>query len=74
MSGWNEKFSNYLDTRELGWKDGLTENIVELLEITKLEETSIIKTKCEMNTNDQNMQLTADQRHQDKLLLNFIND
>lgn len=30
--------------------------------------------KCKMNSNDQNMQLTADQRYQDRLLLTFIND
>lgn len=68
---WNKKqrrdFCVWGDTPDLTWKDGLTKNIVELPDFIKLEETSV-KTKCKMNSNDQNMQLTADQRHQDKTL------
>lgn len=62
-----------MDTPNLRWKDVLTENTVELLETIKLEETAI-KTKPKVNSNDQKIKLTADKRHQDKLLLNLIND
>lgn len=45
------------------WKDDLTENVVEILELPTWKKHLLKLSKCKMNSNDQNMQLTVDQRY-----------